>query len=119
MERIEVGGITVFDDSYNANPMSTEAALRSLAALPVATSGRRMAVLGEMAELGDISAHEHARIGRVAADLGIYLISVGASDYGADAEASDIPGALRLLAAPSQGVPIGPYSGIQLTLAHR
>jgi UDP-N-acetylmuramoyl-tripeptide--D-alanyl-D-alanine ligase len=105
-------GTRILDDSYNANPMSTEAALRSLAALPISDSGeisgRRLAVLGEMAELGDISASEHARIRQVAADLGIYLISVGAPDYGADAEASDIAGAIRLLAVPSQGAPIGP-----------
>ncbi|MFT5202823.1 MAG: UDP-N-acetylmuramoyl-tripeptide--D-alanyl-D-alanine ligase [Candidatus Aldehydirespiratoraceae bacterium] len=103
-------GTRILDDSYNANPMSAEAALRSLAALPVTegSGGRRIAVLGEMAELGEISAAEHARIAKVAADLGIYLISVGASDYDADAQASDIPEALRLLAAPSLGAPIGP-----------
>ena len=65
--RRDFGGVVLLDDSYNANPLSTEAALRSLAAIPAA---RRVAVLGEMAELGAEGGAEHARLGRLAADLG-------------------------------------------------
>lgn len=110
-------GTRIVDDSYNANPMSTEAALRSLVALPVEAGGRRIAVLGEMAELGDVSAAEHARIGALAHSMGVELITVAAPAYLAalddDAvpgasEAADIPEALRLLATPSSGEPIGP-----------
>src|SRR5262249_33910780 len=72
-------GATVINDAYNANPASTEAALRSLAALP---ARRRIAVLGVMAELGEAGPSEHKRIAALARDLDIELIAVDASDYG-------------------------------------
>ncbi|MFC7532711.1 UDP-N-acetylmuramoyl-tripeptide--D-alanyl-D-alanine ligase [Actinoplanes sp. GCM10030250] len=63
------GGVTVIDDSYNANPSSTEAALRALAAMG---EGRRTtAVLGYMAELGEFEVSGHAEVGRLAAELGV------------------------------------------------
>jgi UDP-N-acetylmuramoyl-tripeptide--D-alanyl-D-alanine ligase len=69
-------GVTVLNDAYNSSPTSAAAALRALAALPV--TGRRVAVLGEMLELGDHSAAEHAALGALAAELGIdVLIAVG------------------------------------------
>jgi UDP-N-acetylmuramoyl-tripeptide--D-alanyl-D-alanine ligase len=69
-------GALVIDDAYNANPMSTAAALRALA--HVAVQGRRVAVLGEMLELGEHGDAEHARIGALAAELGIdALVAVG------------------------------------------
>jgi len=81
--RMEVGrapsGLVVVNDSYNANPTSVEAALRALAGLEV---GRRLAVLGVMAELGDCAPAEHARIGRLAAELGIQVLAVGTDAYG-------------------------------------
>ena len=71
-------GVIVVNDAYNANPMSTAAALEALAALDVA--GRRWAVLGEMAELGDDAAAEHERVGQRAADLGVdVVVTVGAA----------------------------------------
>ena len=69
-------GFTVINDAYNANPDSMCAALHMLASMQ--TSGARIAVLGDMWELGSVSAQGHARAGRLAADLGIdYLICVG------------------------------------------
>ena len=69
-------GVTVVNDSYNANPASMEAALRSLAALEV--TGRRFAVLGEMAELGGLAPDEHRHAGRLAGELGIdVVVAVG------------------------------------------
>ncbi|MEU8230877.1 UDP-N-acetylmuramoyl-tripeptide--D-alanyl-D-alanine ligase [Actinoplanes sp. NPDC048967] len=63
------GGVTVIDDSYNANPSSTAAALRALAALG---AGRRTtAVLGYMAELGQFETSGHEEVGRLAAELGV------------------------------------------------
>jgi UDP-N-acetylmuramoyl-tripeptide--D-alanyl-D-alanine ligase len=62
-------GITVIDDSYNANPSSTAAALRALA---IIGQGRRtVAVLGYMAELGDHERSGHEEVGRLAAELGV------------------------------------------------
>lgn len=61
-------GVTVIDDSYNANPSSTAAALRALAAM---TGERRIAVLGYMAELGEHERSGHEEVGRLAAELGV------------------------------------------------
>jgi UDP-N-acetylmuramoyl-tripeptide--D-alanyl-D-alanine ligase len=71
-------GVTVIDDSYNANPSSTAAALRALAALG---RGRRtVAVLGYMAELGAYETQGHEDVGRLAAELGVArLIAVAAN----------------------------------------
>lgn len=72
----QFGGVRVLNDAYNANPTSTIAALRTLSALP--TDGRRIAVLGTMAEIGGTSAHEHRRVGAALAELGTdMLIAVG------------------------------------------
>lgn len=77
-------GVTILDDTYNANPESVASALRTLAL----ARGRRVAVLGAMLELGDAAGQEHAAIGRMAASLGIeMLIAVGAL-AGAAAEAA-------------------------------
>ncbi|WFE29393.1 UDP-N-acetylmuramoyl-tripeptide--D-alanyl-D-alanine ligase [Solwaraspora sp. WMMD791] len=69
-------GVTVIDDSYNANPASTAAALRALADLG---QGRRtFAVLGYLAELGEYEQSGHAEVGRLAAELGVHrLVVVG------------------------------------------
>jgi len=69
-------GAVLLNDAYNANPSSMAAAVRGLAQID--TDGRRVAVLGEMRELGEHSADEHARIGRLAAGLGIdVVVAVG------------------------------------------
>ncbi len=71
-----VHGVQFIDDSYNANPDSTKAALRTLAELQ--TDGQRIAVLGQMAELGAESSRGHREVGEMAAALGIdHLISLG------------------------------------------
>jgi UDP-N-acetylmuramoyl-tripeptide--D-alanyl-D-alanine ligase len=69
-------GVLVLDDAYNASPASMAAALRSLARIGAA--GRRIAVLGDMLELGDSTVTEHARLGQLVAELGVdTLIAVG------------------------------------------
>jgi len=65
----EAGGVRVLDDAYNANADSTIAALETLCDLPL--QGRRVAVLGDMNELGAHSEAAHAEVGRRAAELGI------------------------------------------------
>jgi UDP-N-acetylmuramoyl-tripeptide--D-alanyl-D-alanine ligase len=68
-------GVTVIDDSYNANPASTVAALRALASM--GAGGRRtVAVLGYHAELGEFERAGHEEVGRVAAELGVGLLIV-------------------------------------------
>ncbi len=78
MERLDPGtGWIVINDAYNASPDSTAAALKSLAHL-TREEGRSVAVLGEMAELGEYAGEEHDRIGLLAVRLNIkQLIVVG------------------------------------------
>ncbi|TAK00498.1 MAG: UDP-N-acetylmuramoyl-tripeptide--D-alanyl-D-alanine ligase [Chloroflexota bacterium] len=71
---VRVAGITIVDDAYNASPASVVAALDLLAGLP----GRRVAVLGEMLELGDAAAAGHREVGRAAAPVCDLLCVIGA-----------------------------------------
>ncbi len=86
-----IAGVEFIDDSYNANPDSTKAALRTLAELE--TAGRRIAVLGQMLELGAESRRGHREVGETAASLGIdHLIALGkeAKEIVAGAEAAGL-----------------------------
>src|SRR4051812_16873323 len=72
----DVHGVQFIDDSYNANPDSMKAALRTLIELDA--DGKRIAVLGEMGELGAESERGHREVGEEAATLGIdHLIAIG------------------------------------------
>ena len=84
-------GATLLDDTYNANAASMLAALDTLARLPVV--GRRIAVLGDMLELGDESPHDHIRVGRAAASADL-LIAIGEDAFGIaeGAQAAGLPG---------------------------
>jgi UDP-N-acetylmuramoyl-tripeptide--D-alanyl-D-alanine ligase len=71
---LKIGDLTIIDDTYNANPNSMKCALQTLATLP----GRRVAILGAMAELGSYGADEHRRIAEEARSFGFSeLILVG------------------------------------------
>ncbi len=72
-------GAVVLNDAYNANPASMAAALTALAQLP---AQRRIAVVGEMAELGERSAADHRAVADLAGRLGVELIAVGTRAYG-------------------------------------
>jgi len=72
MERIDLDGLTLLDDSYNANPASALASVRVLCG--VHGHGRRVLVLGEMLELGEHSDPAHKAIGADAATRGIDLL---------------------------------------------
>src|SRR6185503_6344318 len=75
---VRLGRITLIDDAYNASPPSVTAALDLLAGLP----GRRVAVLGEMLELGKGSASGHKEVGTAAAATCDLLVVVGAGAAG-------------------------------------
>jgi UDP-N-acetylmuramoyl-tripeptide--D-alanyl-D-alanine ligase len=70
------GGATLVDDTYNASPVSVSAALAFLAETPVG-AGRRLAVLGDMLELGPNERALHERIGAEAATVLDGLVAVG------------------------------------------
>jgi UDP-N-acetylmuramoyl-tripeptide--D-alanyl-D-alanine ligase len=72
----EIQGVHFLDDSYNANPDSMKAALRTLVELDA--DGKRIAVLGEMRELAPESEHGHREVGETAAALKVdHLITIG------------------------------------------
>jgi len=87
-------GIVVIDDSYNASPAAT---LRALDVLRTAeTGGHRIAVLGEMLELGEQTAELHSSVGRAAAAASLdLLITVGGEAAGALADAAVAAGLPR------------------------
>lgn len=72
-EIFEVGGYTIIKDCYNAGPESMAAALSVLGNKP----GRKIAVLGDMLELGDCTQAEHYRIGRIAAEKADLVFAYG------------------------------------------
>ncbi|MEZ5169857.1 MAG: UDP-N-acetylmuramoyl-tripeptide--D-alanyl-D-alanine ligase [Acidimicrobiia bacterium] len=90
-------GAVVLDDSYNANPVSMRAALESFAELPV--SGRRIAVLGSMLELGEQSDPEHADVGGRLASHGVSEVIVVGEEAAPLAEAARREGTLHVIEA--------------------
>lgn len=75
-----VGTLKIINDAYNASPMSMEAALDTLA--ETAKDSRRIAVLGDMLELGDISVAAHKKVGQKAVETGVdYIITRGEMGY--------------------------------------
>jgi len=76
MQIERAGGVTILNDAYNANADSMGAALRTLAEFPA--RGRRIAVLGDMAELGETASAAHREIGSLAGELRIdHVIAIG------------------------------------------
>jgi UDP-N-acetylmuramoyl-tripeptide--D-alanyl-D-alanine ligase len=101
------GGGFVVNDAYNANPASVRAALEHLAER--AGGRRRLAVLGEMAELGAQADVLHRQVGELARQLGIEVVGVGeqARAYGAETWVPDADAALvhvRASLAPGDAV---------------
>jgi UDP-N-acetylmuramoyl-tripeptide--D-alanyl-D-alanine ligase len=96
------GGPVLIVDCYNANPASTEAALRALAAL---AADRRVALLGLMAELGGATEDEHRRLAALAEELGIEVVGYETDLYGA-ARVDGVDAAVALLrgVGPSDAV---------------
>lgn len=82
-----VGDIVILDDSYNANPVSMKMAIAALRAQPA--GGRRIALLGEMRELGDIAPASHAEVSEAAA--GLDLVIAFGDGFAAEASARHWP----------------------------
>ncbi len=68
-------GSVLIDDTYNSSPAAVEKALGTLSTFP--GKGRRVAVLGDMLELGRYSVTEHARMGKIAVEVADMVVSVG------------------------------------------
>lgn len=126
---LDVGPLTVLDDSYNSNPASLAAALDTLAAWPGINNNPRLAVLGEMLELGNEAARFHREAGERAARAGVtHLFAKGphACDTIEAARAAgvahaevlddpnDIAGALRRVAKAGGVVLVKGSRGMQM-----
>jgi UDP-N-acetylmuramoyl-tripeptide--D-alanyl-D-alanine ligase len=117
-QRIELpGGIVVVNDCYNANPMSMRAALDDLA---VSAGGRRVAVLGDMLELGPDERRFHAEIGDRARAAGVeLLVTVGPlaremhGDHAVDT-AAEAAALVRRLVQPGDTVLVKASRGVGL-----
>ena len=91
MEMIEKNELLIINDSYNANPESMAAALRTLALIAQERGGVSWAFLGKMHELGASSEAEHQAIGRLATEIGIdQIVSIGTKEFVSDLAAEEI-----------------------------
>ena len=124
---LAIGPLTVLDDAYNANPASMAAALEALADRRV--SGARIAVLGEMLELGDAAGDLHREVGRAAARFGVaHLFAYGphGADMAAGAAEAGVPhaevlddhgaiaSAVRRVAAPGDALLVKGSRGVRM-----
>ncbi len=102
--RLLAGGITIIDDCYNANPMSMRASLEDLARAERSAGSRRIAVLGDMLELGADERRYHRELGEQAAAAGVDLLIAVGPLAGAAAEA--FAGESRLVADAGEAVSV-------------
>ena len=98
--RLQQGGLTVLDETYNASPEAVLAALDLLAAQP----GRRFAVLGSMLELGESSVELHRRVAERAVERGLdgLVVVSGGAEAQAMAEAAAVLPRLAVVDTPEQ-----------------
>jgi UDP-N-acetylmuramoyl-tripeptide--D-alanyl-D-alanine ligase len=89
--RYDRGGITVIDDTYNANPESMAAAIETLADTPIPSGSRRFIVLGRMGELGSHAPAAHLRTGALAVERNLTVIAVGEGSEGIAKGARNAP----------------------------
>lgn len=101
-------GVTVIDDSYNANPESTAAAIRALG--QIGEGRRRVAVLGYMAELGDQERSAHEHVGNLAADAGVSLL-ISVEDIAAPITDAAAARGVEAINVPDQPAALARLSG--------
>jgi UDP-N-acetylmuramoyl-tripeptide--D-alanyl-D-alanine ligase len=131
-QRVELpDGVTLIDDCYNANPMSMRAALDDLAATAERhRHPRRVAVLGDMLELGPAEREFHVQIGEHAAVAGVdLLVTVGplaaamadgfAGEADCVADAAEAAALVAELVAPGDAVLVKASRGVGLELVCR
>jgi UDP-N-acetylmuramoyl-tripeptide--D-alanyl-D-alanine ligase len=76
MERLELAGVTIVNDAYNSNPESAFRAVREFSRFP--SRGRRVAVVGDMRELGAHAERYHRELGSVLSDSSVdVVVAVG------------------------------------------
>ena len=86
MERLTLAGVTILNDAYNSNPESALRAVREFGRFE--TGGRRVAVIGDMRELGEHSARYHRDLGRALAESPVdVVVAVGREAEAVAAEA--------------------------------
>lgn len=85
---VDTGHNRVVADAYNANPTSMEAALRNFSRM---AAPHKMAILGDMKELGEVSENEHRRILRMVASLGFDRLIVVGSEFMHASDAENLP----------------------------
>ena len=91
MELHESADLLIINDSYNANPASMAAAMRSLALFAQERGGQSWAFVGKMHELGESQSPQSASIAALAVELGIdHLVEINAPEYGSPAGAMTI-----------------------------
>jgi UDP-N-acetylmuramoyl-tripeptide--D-alanyl-D-alanine ligase len=124
-ERVQHNGITIWNDCYNSNPEAVESMIGVLRETPAA---RRIAVLGEMLELGEASDSLHRQVGRFAAEHGIDLVIGVHGDAKALADAAgpearffEEPAAagdfVRSIARPGDAILFKGSRGVRMELA--
>ncbi|MEI8037439.1 MAG: UDP-N-acetylmuramoyl-tripeptide--D-alanyl-D-alanine ligase [Verrucomicrobiota bacterium] len=82
LQRYTWQGITIIDDTYNANPESMAAAIETLADTPVPNGARRFMVMGRMGELGTHGPDAHRHVGQLAVQRQLTVVAVGEGSEG-------------------------------------
>ncbi|MCX5951765.1 MAG: UDP-N-acetylmuramoyl-tripeptide--D-alanyl-D-alanine ligase [Cyanobacteria bacterium] len=110
--RLQVAGIEVLDETYNASPEAMLAALELLAHQPLAAGARRYAVLGTMLELGEHSLALHRQVAERARQLqldGLVIVDGGAEGEAMQAAAEGLPRLARVAEPEAAAAPLGAW----------
>jgi len=110
--RLQVAGIEVLDETYNASPEAMLAALELLAHQPLAPGARRYAVLGTMMELGEHSLALHRQVAERARQLpvdGLVIVDGGAEGEVMQAAAEGLPRLARVAEPEAAAAPLGAW----------